>query len=196
MRARRLTLIFAAFAITTAVAVTAFSLLRSLIEPPARSGVAQVGGPFQLINHLGQPVSEADFKGRHMLVYFGYTFCPDVCPIELQTMSEALDQLGEAAQSVKPILITIDPERDTPEVLAAYREHFHPSLVALTGTVEQVRQAAKAFRVYYARTDDSADYFMDHSSFVYLMDPQGRYLTHFRPATSPEEMAKRIRAAL
>src|SRR5690606_6537516 len=122
---------------------------------------------------------------------FGYTWCPDVCPTELQNMSAALDLLGDDAKEVVPIFITVDPERDTPEVMADYRSYFHPSLVALTGAPAQIAAAAKAYRIYYAKAegDKPGEYLMDHSSFVYLMDRKGGYLTHFAPATAPETMA-------
>jgi protein SCO1/2 len=157
---------------------------------------ASVGGPFSLVTHEGQAVTEADFRGRYMLLYFGFTFCPDVCPTELGAMAATVNLLGEDGAQVTPAFITIDPERDTPDVLSRYVKLFHPRLVGLTGTPEQVAAAAKAWHVYYRKVDDeasSADYTMDHSSIVFLMGPDGEYLKLFRPMTTPEEMASTIR---
>lgn len=199
MDARRFALIFSASAVAVAAAATIALLL---LGPRSETGggAALIGGPFELVDHEGRVVRESDFRGRLMLVYFGYTWCPDVCPTELQTMSAALDLLGEDAAQVVPIFITIDPERDRPEVMADYRAHFHPSLVALTGSPQQVAAAAKAYRVYYAKgpseDGDSDAYLMDHSSFVYLMDRKGGYLAHFGPGAAPDAMAKRIREHL
>lgn len=165
--------------------------------PPA------LGGPFSLVDHRGRPVTDEDFRGEWMLVYFGYTYCPDICPTGLLNMGQALDGLGAAAHDIRPIFITIDPERDTVEALAQYVGHFHPRLVGLTGTPEQVAEAARAYRVYYARApaaqgqedQDAADYLMDHSGFTYLMGPDGRLRALFGHGTGPEEMAARIREA-
>ena len=129
--------------------------------------------------HRARPRSDRDFRGRYLLLTFGYTYCPDVCPTSLMTMTAALDRLAESdpglARRVVPLLITVDPERDTVEVLAAYATHFHESLVALTGTPEQIAAAAEAYRVYYAKAEvEGGDYLMDHSAFIFLMGPEGR----------------------
>lgn len=156
-----------------------------------------IGGPFTLVDHTGSTVTEQDFRGKWMLVYFGYTFCPDVCPTELGAMAAALDILGDDGAQVVPVLISIDPARDTPEVLAEYVPLFHERLVGLTGTEEQVRAAAKAYRVFYRRFEDPnfESYLMDHSSFVYLVDPEGEVVAMFRYGTEPDEMARLIRTA-
>lgn len=159
-------------------------------------GVAAIGGPFRLVDQKGQVRTDEDFRGQFMLVYFGYTYCPDVCPTAIQVMSVALDQLGDAGRDVIPILVTIDPERDTVEKLAAYAQNFHPRLVAFTGDVEAVRAAARAYRVYYAKAGDGPDYLMDHTSIIYLMGRDGRYLAHFTHTTDPSTMAERIRSFL
>jgi protein SCO1/2 len=161
-------------------------------EAPA-SAVA-IGGDFTLVDQQGKTRSAADFHGKLMLVYFGYTYCPDVCPTELQAMSDALDLLGPKGEDVVPIFITVDPERDTPEQLALYAESFHPRLVALTGTPEEVARAAKAYKVYYRKAEQpgGSEYLMDHSSFIFLMDRAGRYVTHFSPGATPEAMAAAI----
>lgn len=167
--------------------------------PQRSSGAALIGGPFELVMHDGSTVTNETFKGELMLIYFGFTFCPDVCPTELQIMSNALDLVGDDAEQVRPILISIDPERDTPEAMAQYVRHFHPRMTGLTGTPEQIAAAAKAYRVYYERVEDpgsNAEYTMDHSSIVYLMDKEGQFITHFGPGTKPEKMAEAIRRAL
>ncbi len=167
--------------------------------PQRSSGAALVGGPFELVMHDGTTVTNETFKGEFMLIYFGFTFCPDVCPTELQIMSAALDLIGDDADEVRPILISIDPERDTVEAMAQYVSNFHPRMTGLTGTPEQIAGAARAYRVYYERVTDpasNADYTMDHSSIIYLMDKDGRFISHFGPGTKPEKMAETIRSAL
>ncbi len=160
-------------------------------------GVASIGGPFSLTDHKGQPRTDKDFRGRYMLIYFGYTYCPDVCPTALQSMTQAMGQLApETQKKITPVFITIDPERDTAKQLNAYVENFHPSMVGLTGTKEQITKTARVYRVYFGRAPDgqeeSTEYLMDHSSIVFLMNPDGEYVTHFTHATSPEKMAKRL----
>ncbi|MCF8469626.1 MAG: SCO family protein [Parvibaculum sp.] len=165
--------------------------------PGASSGQARVGGPFTLVNQNGESVSDEDFRGRFMLVYFGFTFCPDVCPTELSIMSAAIDALGDEGKNVQPIFITIDPERDTPDVMARYVKLFHPRLVGLTGTPEQISDVATAYHVFYRKVEDassSADYTMDHSSIVFLMGPDGEYLKLFSPGTGPDKMAEEIKS--
>lgn len=156
---------------------------------------AAIGGPFQLTDHTGKAVGDADYRGKHLLIYFGYTFCPDVCPTELSTMAAALDALGPLAERIQPLFVTIDPERDTVAHLADYVALFHPRLTGLTGTPEQVRAVARAYRVYAAKAPGGAneDYLMDHSSFVYLMGPDGKFVAVFPGGTGPEKMAADIR---
>ena len=166
------------------------------LEEKGVSGAALVGGPFTLIDQHGKRVGDGDFRGRFMLVYFGYSFCPDICPTDLAAMSAAIDRLGPLGDEVQPIFITIDPERDTAERLADYAPLFHPRLVALTGTAEEVERAAAAYRVYYEKAGDGPDYLMNHSGIVYLMGPDGRFLTHFPQGTGAEEMADKIRSQM
>ena len=160
------------------------------------TGKALIGGPFTLTDQTGTRRSDADLKGHYALVYFGYTYCPDICPTSLSNMTQALDLLAEQsprkAAAVLPVFVTIDPERDTVEALASYAEHFHPRLMALTGTTEEVAAAAKAYRIYYQKVEepDASDYLMDHSSVIYLMGPDGGYLTHFTHASTVEEIAE------
>lgn len=161
-------------------------------------GGAWVGGPFTLVNSAGETVTEASFRGRWMLVYFGFTFCPDVCPTELQTIASALDRLGPLAARVVPVFITIDPERDTPAALAEYTKLFDERLVGLTGSRDQIAAAAKAYRVYYARakSKDASDYLMDHSSFIYLIGPDGGFRALFRHGMGAPELADAVRTRL
>lgn len=149
-------------------------------------GQASVGGPFSLIDHTGKRVTDADFRGRFMLVYFGFTFCPDVCPSGLQVMAAAIDAVGPKAEDVVPIFITVDPERDTSAQLANYVTSFHPRLLGLTGSLAEIDAVAKAYRVYYKKVKDeksSAPYTMDHTSIMYLMGRDGRFVSHFTHAT-------------
>ncbi len=158
-------------------------------------GKATIGGPFQLIDHDGKAVSDTSFDGEYLLVFFGFTYCPDICPAGLQTIAAVMDKLGTRASRVRPLFISIDPERDKPEVLKQYVSHFHPRIRGLTGSLEQVTAAAKAYRVYFRKVETSAaggDYTMDHSAFVYLMSPAGEFITHFTHATPVDKMAERI----
>lgn len=162
------------------------------------TGTATVGGPFSLVNEDGVRVTDQSFPHRYKLIVFGFTFCPDICPTELQNITEALDLLGPEAPKIQPLFITIDPERDTPAVIKEYIRNFHPSLHGLTGTPEEIAVAAKAFRVYYQKvaTPNSGVYMMDHSTVIYFMDPQGQLLTHFGPKTPPKDMAETLKSYL
>ena len=168
--------------------------------PIVTSGQAAVGGPFSLVDQHGQTVSDTDFRGRYMLVYFGFTYCPAICPTRLQVMSGAMDALGEKAAQVQPVFITIDPERDTPEVMAAYVKQFHPGLIGLTGTPEQIYAVAhQEYKVYYAKVEDhdsAGGYTMDHLDAIFLMGPEGEFVTFFPPGTLPEQIAGRVEQAL
>lgn len=163
--------------------------------PSRTTGQALIGGPFELVDQNGKTRKDAEFRGKYMMVFFGYTHCPDFCPTGLQAMTESLDALGKDAEKIQPIFITVDPDRDTAKVLKDYVPNFHKRLIGLTGSDEQVAKAAKAYRVYYARTGKpgTEDYLMDHSTFTYLMGPDGQYLTHFSHGTPPKTVAERIR---
>jgi cytochrome oxidase Cu insertion factor (SCO1/SenC/PrrC family) len=154
-----------------------------------------VGGPFVLVDHNGKTRTQADFQGKLMLVYFGFTYCPDVCPTDLQSIGLAVDQLGPAKDAVQPLFITLDPDRDTAQQLADYVPMFHPRLIGLTGDPTSIRQAARAYKVYYAKVPraDGSDYTVDHSGYIYLMDRAGQYLGFFPPGTPPDRMADVIR---
>jgi cytochrome oxidase Cu insertion factor (SCO1/SenC/PrrC family) len=157
-----------------------------------------LGGPFSLTDHTGRAVTERDFVGRWLLVYFGYTYCPDVCPTELGTIATVIDALGPAGERVVPMMISIDPGRDTPEQLADYVSRFHPRMVGLTGRPEQVSEVARRYRVYYGKVQrpDMTDYLVDHSSFIYLVGPDSRVRMLFRPAATPEDIAAAVSAQM
>lgn len=178
------------------------SLAGADMPPPSAGGLqvapVALGGDYALIDQQGRLVTQADFAGGFSLIYFGFTWCPDACPTELGTMIAALDLLGEEERRVTPIFITVDPERDTVPVMADYVARFHPRLVGLTGSPQQVAQAARVFRVYYAKAAGSGatDYLVDHSLLIYLTGPDGRVRQVFRASTTPEQMAAAIRAQL
>jgi cytochrome oxidase Cu insertion factor (SCO1/SenC/PrrC family) len=196
----RFHLIFASLALLAAllVAGTAY-YIASQPRSPISIGTALVGGPFTLTDHTGRKVTDKDFRGHYMLVFFGYTYCPDICPTELQVMSAALDNLGAKADDIQPIFITFDSQRDTPEVLKQYITNFHPRLVGLTGTPEEIAVAAKAYRVFYNRLENTSGpdtYLMDHSTITYLMDKQGKFLKHFSYSTDAAALAQALEKAI
>ena len=156
-----------------------------------------IGGPFQLTDQNGKMVTDADLKGKWSLIYFGYTHCPDACPTALNDISIALEELGAKRDEVRPVFITVDPERDTSEALKSYVTSFDAPILALTGTTDQVAQAAKAYRVYYAKHPEAGgDYSMDHTSLIYVMDPKGRFTASFTGEDLPEQMAERLKKLL
>lgn len=162
-------------------------------------GTAAIGGPFTLTDHMGTDVNEQILLGHYSLVYFGFTFCPDICPMTLQTVSDAVELLpGQKSELVQPIFISLDPERDTTSVMADYVGHFHPRMIGLTGTADQVRQAAEAYRVFAQKRplEESDDYTVDHSGFLYLMNRSGRYIDHFGKDVTMEELSARLRELL
>jgi len=151
-----------------------------------------VGGPFALTDGDGKPVTDKDYRGKYMLIYFGYTFCPDVCPTTLNAVADALDKAGAKADKIRPLFITVDPKRDNPAVVKQFAAAFGPRIVGLTGTPEQIAAVAKEYRVYYAehRTGTGPDdYTMDHSSVLYLMGPDGRFVAPIRADLAPDAMA-------
>jgi protein SCO1/2 len=163
-------------------------------------GRALVGGPFTLTDHTGKRVTDADFRGRYMLVFFGFTYCPDVCPSTLQVMTEALDRLGSKAERFVPIMITVDPERDTPKQLALYVQSFHPRLVGLTGTRAEIDAVLNAYRIRNVRKradpKSTAGYSIDHPAQVYVMDPEGRYRMFLDYTKGPDSMAASLARVL
>jgi cytochrome oxidase Cu insertion factor (SCO1/SenC/PrrC family) len=157
------------------------------------------GGPFSLITPEGKRVTEKDFRGKYMLLAFGYTYCPDICPSELQTIANTLDALGPKADAIVPVFITVDPERDTPAQLGRFVKNFSPRIVGLTGTPEEIKNAAAGYRGTVYRKEPSTspgDYAMTHSTFIYVIDPQGIYVTHFVYGVTMEEMTGKLQEIL
>ena len=158
----------------------------------------QIGGPFALIDQDGRPRTDADFRGKLLVVYFGYTYCTDICPTDLQTISTAINKLGPAGDSVQPLFITVDPEHDTPEAIKLYVALFHPRLVGLTGSAMQIKAVARAYKVYYANNEQSkkSGPVVDHSGFAFLVGRDGKYLGFFPPGTSADRMIDSLRPHL
>lgn len=160
---------------------------------------ADIGGPFELTAHTGERVTSAQVIDGPTLVYFGYTFCPDVCPIDTQILAETVDLLAEKRIDVKPVFITVDPARDTPEELAPYAEAMHPQMIALTGSDADIRAAADAYKVFYSRQDmpgSAAEYLMNHSAYTYLMLPGDELAAVFRRNFSAAQIAEDVAAVL
>ena len=157
-----------------------------------------VGGPFALTDHTGKLRTDGEFRGKLMVVYFGYTYCPDVCPTDLLAISQALEALGPAGDAVQPIFISVDPERDTVAHLADYVAAFHPRLIGLTGAPEDIRKVALSYKAYYAKVAVGAgqDYVIDHTGVIYLMGRDGEYLGFVPPQTPPQRLTDIIRAQL
>ncbi len=200
LTARRLSLMIASLGLVIVLALLVFGLQGR--PAPQEIQLSQsrvdVGGDFSLIDAQGKPRTQADFAGRYMLIYFGFSFCPDVCPMALDIMGAALDELSasapEKAAKLQPVFISIDPQRDTPEALAEYLTYFHSSIIGLTGSPAQIDQTVKAYRVYAAKVPTEAgqpadSYMMDHSSFFYLMDGNNQFIAHFDHATPAEKIA-------
>src|ERR1700728_261643 len=160
-------------------------------------GRGTVGGPFTLTDQNGHRRSDSEFRGKLMIVYFGYTFCPDVCPADLMAITQALDALGPAADGIQPIFITVDPERDS-KLLAEYVRAFHKSLVGLTGSGEEIRKVANAYKAFYAKVPGTGDgdYAIDHTGVIYLMGRGGEYLGFMPPQTGPEKLTEILRKQL
>ena len=152
------------------------------------------GGDFTLINQDGETVTQDDFNNQYRLIYFGFTYCPAICPTELQKMSKVLTLLGDKGEEITPIFITVDPERDTVETMKQYVELFHPRLVGLTGTPEQIKTVKKAYKIYAAKVKEEGmnDYTMDHSSFIYFLDPDNNLLRIFKTDDTADDMTNTI----
>ena len=160
-------------------------------------GIAEIGGPYALIDQNGLPRSSKDFAGRWQLIYFGYTHCPDVCPLTLEMMADVMAKLGPAAHRVAPIFITVDPKRDTPQVMKAYVASFGKNFFGLTGSQSQIAAVEKEYRVYARRHDlPHGDYAMDHSSVIYLMGPDGKFVTEYNEVADPQKIADDINSRL
>lgn len=202
MLGRLLTVIIAGFLIGALGGAAALMMTRS--SPDANvvtSGTALIGGPFSLVDQTGKTVTDQDFRGRYMLVFFGFTHCPDICPAELQVMAQSLEDLGPKSEKVVPIFITLDPERDTPEVVGEYVKNFGPRFVALTGSPQAIAEAAKAYKVTFSKfvpegEDNNQNYSIDHSAIAYLMGPNGKYVAHFPYGTPVAKMTETLRRYL
>ena len=168
--------------------------------PSAKDFPISFGGPFSLIDHDSQARSDRDYRGRFLLVYFGYSMCPDICPTGLQTIGVALDLMGEAAAKVQPIFISVDPDRDRPDALKRYVSQFHPRLIGLTGSESQVREAARAYHIYRGKValpdTPKEEYLVTHTPLTFLMGPDGKFVTLFPHGTDAEVMAKVLRRYL
>ncbi len=199
MRGKVIASIVAGVLIGGLAAVLVFPEARNAVFAPSSTttttGKALIGGPFTLTDQHGKKVTDKDFRGRHMLVFFGFTNCPDICPAGLQLIAAALDKLGPKAEKVTPIFVSVDPERDTSEKLATYVKNFDDRIVGLTGTPEEVAAIARAYRVFYEKTPNEkspSEYGMNHTSIIYLMGPDGTYVAHFTPVTTVDQMVEKL----
>ena len=158
------------------------------------TGEADIGGPFSLIDQNGTRQNDKDFRGHHMLVFFGFTYCPDVCPTTLSVLSAALNDIGPLAENIVPIFISVDPARDTPEILKPYLSAFGPEFVGLTGTKEEIDKAVSVYRAFYQIPDSEGDdYLVDHSTVIYLMDDEGNFVTNYDLNMGPGAIAADLR---
>ena len=194
--------VYVAAAAVAIVALVAGPLVWTALRPAAECGGAAVagadiGGPFELVSETGETVTEADVLSEPALLYFGYTFCPDVCPIDAARNAEAVDLLAEQGHDVTPIFITVDPARDTPEVLREYTDYMHPRMLGLTGTAEQVDDAAASWRVYYSAQDSGDEYYLvDHTTLTYLVMPGRGLVDFFRRDATAADVAERTACVL
>ena len=173
----------------------------SLLPAPApkESSKTLINGRFSLVDASGSTITNASFPNRYLLVFFGFTHCPDICPTTLLTLQKTIEHLGRKAEKLQPIFISIDPERDTPKIVGDYVQHFGNLIVGLSGNAEQIKQTADHFRIYYSKimNDDPAmGYMMDHSAFIYLIDPHGNYIAHFSADISSQALEEGIRPYL
>jgi len=162
------------------------------------TGQADVGGPFQLINHDGQPVDETMLQGKWSLVFFGFTYCPDFCPTTLQALEATKQRLGDKAKDIQIVFVSVDPQRDPPQALKAYLSSggFPEGVIGLTGTPDRIRAAADAYKAYYQKVGEGEDYTMNHSLTVYLMGPDGKFRTAVAEELGPEKSAQVIERAM
>ena len=201
MRRRLLIVILAGFLVGALGGAAALIVTSAQGPKVETTGTALIGGPFTLVDQNGKTVTDRDFRGKYMLIFFGFTHCPDICPAELQVMSAALDALGSKADEVVPVFVTLDPERDTSEVVGTYVKNFGKNFVGLTGSPSAIANAAKTYRVTYSKfeyngKDVNYRYSIDHSALVYLMDKDGQYLTNFTYGTPASKMTETMRSYL
>lgn len=167
--------------------------LKAVTTKTESVGKAAIGGPFDLIDQNGKPFTEKNLLGKFALVYFGFTFCPDICPDELEKMAQAINSIDkELGYELQPVFISIDPERDTVPQVKEYVREFHPRMIGLTGPIEKVKEAARQYRVYYTKTNDTEDYLVDHSIIMYLIDPQGAFVTFYGKNFTAEQLASSL----
>lgn len=186
-----------------AAALAAVCLAAAAPPPPQKPPPLEAlfGGPFELTDHNGRTVTDGTFRDRFTLLYFGYTFCPDLCPTNLLTMAQALEALGPEGKRVQPLFVTVDPERDDPAALRDYMAHFGPRFLALRGTPAQTRAVLKAWRIHRRKVPagagaDADDYLVDHATLTFLMGPDGRFRTLFPHDTPAEKMTATLRRYL
>ena len=163
------------------------------------SGKALIGGPFSLLDNKGQRVSDKAYAGKFLLIYFGYTFCSDMCPVQLQVMNAALNALGDKAKRIQPLLISIDPERDDVAAMADYVANYGNRLVGLTGTVKEIEAVTRTYRVYYSkemREGSAGNYRVEHAGIIYLMDESGAFIKHFSFGVKPDELVRELEKLL
>ncbi len=192
---------FAIVAATTLVGVLAGTAVMVMQSPPSDKfsqcrggavGGGDIGGPFTLMDENAKTVTDVDIITKPTLVYFGYTFCPDICPMDSARNAEAIDFLAANGMDVTPVFITIDPERDTPEVLRDYTDNLHSKMIGLTGTADQIKAASQAYKTYYKKQEGDPNYYlMDHSTFTYLMLPQTGFADFFDRDATPADIAER-----
>ena len=190
----------AALAVIAGLGLTYAMTLQTSGDPfdPCRSttiagGAGEIGGPFTLVSETGETVTDADVIDRPALIYFGYTFCPDVCPLDTVRNADAVDLVADRGHEVRPVFISIDPKRDTPDVLDIFTANIHDELLGLTGSADQVQAASAAYKTYYKAHDDGGDYYLvDHSTFSYLVLPEHGFVEFFRRDASAEDMADRM----
>ena len=202
---QKIVLPMAGAVVALVLAAAIFLSVRPGSVPPSEAMLAtegsDIGGPFELTAHTGERISSAELIDRPTLIYFGYTFCPDICPVDTQIMVDVVDLLDERNIDVKPVFITVDPERDTPKELSDFAEAMHPKMIALTGSQEDIRNAADAYRVYYKRAEtpgSEAGYLMQHTGFTYLVGPGDKLLALFKrefPAAMIADDVERVLAA-
>ncbi len=185
--------LLAAGIFTTAVALRFVSPIPKVIT----SGTAAIGGPFALVATNGEDVSDQTYRGRWLLIFFGYTFCPDACPTALNNISVALEKLGSDAAKLQPLFVTVDPHRDTREVMRDYLQSFDPRIIGLTGTLDQIDRVAKEYRVYVTQqkseSDEANDYVVSHSAYIYLIDPDGKFVNVIQGGEAGEDIAAWLR---
>jgi protein SCO1 len=162
------------------------------VESISTGETVKLGGPFSLIDQNGVTRTDSDYRGKYLLVFFGYTYCPDVCPTTLAVMKSALDMMGSRADRIVPLFITVDPKRDTPEKLKAYLSSFGPRFIGLTGDESAIAAVAREYRVYYQThpAENGGEYTVDHSGIVYLMDGSGAFVANYALDNSPDSMAQ------